>query len=76
MEVEQQVMELNSRVLPTRHPNLLASMANLASTYRNQARCKKVDELEGEAVETSSRSPEGEFRHADHHESSRVDFER
>ena len=35
------------------HPNTLASMANLASTYRNQGRWKEAEKLEVKVMETS-----------------------
>ena len=41
-----QVMETESRVLDTDHPDTLTSMASLASTFRNQDRWKEAEELE------------------------------
>ena len=37
-ELEVEVMEIRKRVLGAEHPDTLTSMANLASTYRNQDR--------------------------------------
>jgi hypothetical protein len=37
------------------HPDTLTSMANLASTYRNQGRWKEAEELEVQVMETSLR---------------------
>ncbi|KAF1807874.1 hypothetical protein P152DRAFT_383950, partial [Eremomyces bilateralis CBS 781.70] len=49
-ELEVQVKETRKRVLGAEHLDTLTSMANLASTYRNQGRWKEAEELE-----TSSR---------------------
>jgi hypothetical protein len=49
------MMETSSRVLGAEHPDTLTSMANLASTYRNQGRWKEAEELEVQVIETSSR---------------------
>ena len=38
-------METSKGVLGQDHPDTLTSMANLASTYRNQARWKEAEEL-------------------------------
>jgi tetratricopeptide (TPR) repeat protein len=54
-ELGVQVMETRSRVLGQEHPSTLTSMANLASTYRNQGRWKEAEELEVQVMETSSR---------------------
>lgn len=50
-----QVIETRKRVLGEEHPSTLASMANLASTYRNQGRWKEAEELLVQVMETSSR---------------------
>ncbi|KAH8708390.1 kinesin light chain [Phaeosphaeriaceae sp. PMI808] len=49
------VMEMRKRVLGDEHPDTLTSMANLASTYRNQGRWKEAEELEVQVIETSAR---------------------
>jgi hypothetical protein len=36
-------MKTSLRVLGQEHPDTLTSMANLASTYRNQERCKEAE---------------------------------
>jgi len=41
--------------LGAEHPDTLTSMANLASTYRNQGRWKEAEELDVQVVEMSSR---------------------
>ncbi|KAF2191620.1 putative kinesin [Zopfia rhizophila CBS 207.26] len=43
------------RVLGSEHPSTLTSMANLASTYRNQGRWKEAEELEVQVMETRKR---------------------
>jgi hypothetical protein len=48
-------METSSRVLGDEHPSTLTSMANLASTYRNQGRWKEAEDLFAQVMETSSR---------------------
>ena len=48
-------METRKRVLGLEHPDTLDSMANLASTYRNQGRWKEAEELFVQVMETSSR---------------------
>jgi tetratricopeptide (TPR) repeat protein len=45
----------SSRVLGQEHPNTLTSMANLASTYRNQGRWKEAEDLEVLVMETMKR---------------------
>jgi Tetratricopeptide repeat len=42
-------------MLGEEHPDTLASMANLASTYRNQGRWKEAKELEVQVIETRKR---------------------
>jgi hypothetical protein len=54
-ELEVKVMETRKRVLGQEHPGTLASMANLASTYRNQGRWKEAEELVVKVMETSSK---------------------
>src|SRR4051812_2272258 len=49
------VMETRKRVLGQEHPSTLTSMANLASTYRNQGRWKEAEELDVKAMETRKR---------------------
>jgi len=43
------------RVLGQEHPDTLSSMANLASTYRNQGRWKEAEGLELQVMETRKR---------------------
>ncbi|KAF2689812.1 hypothetical protein K458DRAFT_458742 [Lentithecium fluviatile CBS 122367] len=43
------------RELGKEHHSTLTSMANLASTYRNQGRWKEAKELEVEVIETRKR---------------------
>jgi hypothetical protein len=50
-----QVIETRKRVLNNRHPNTLSSIANLASTYRNQGRLREAEELEVQVIETRKR---------------------
>jgi tetratricopeptide (TPR) repeat protein len=50
-----QVMETRKRVLGQEHPSTLTSMANLASTYRNQGRWKEAEELFVQVMETRKR---------------------
>ena len=50
-----QVMETRKSVRGEEHPNTLTSMANLASTYRNQGRWKEAEELEVQVMETFKR---------------------
>ena len=45
-------MKLRKRVLGEGHPDTLTSMANLASTYRNEAAAEKLDV---EVLETRKR---------------------
>jgi Tetratricopeptide repeat len=49
------VMETSSRVLGVEHPDTLISIANLASTYRNQGRWKEAEELDVQVMETRKR---------------------
>ena len=50
-----QVSETRKRVLGDEHPSTLTSMANLASTYRNQRRWKEAKQLEAQVLETRKR---------------------
>ncbi|EED12700.1 kinesin, putative [Talaromyces stipitatus ATCC 10500] len=45
----------DKRVLGAEHPDTLTSMANLASTYRNQGRWKEAEELLVQVMETMTR---------------------
>jgi hypothetical protein len=45
-------MEIRKRLLGTDYPNILISIANLASTYRNQGRWKEAKDLDIQAMET------------------------
>jgi tetratricopeptide (TPR) repeat protein len=51
----QQLFKARNRVLGEEHPDMLTSMANLASTYRNQGRWKEAEELFVRVLETSLR---------------------
>jgi tetratricopeptide (TPR) repeat protein len=48
-----QVMERSKTKLGADHPDTLSSMANLASTYRNQGRWEEAEKLEVQVMETS-----------------------
>jgi tetratricopeptide (TPR) repeat protein len=50
-----EVMERHKRVLGQEHPDTPTSMANLASTYRNQGRWKEAEDLEVQVIETRKR---------------------
>ncbi|KAK6592352.1 kinesin light chain [Botrytis cinerea] len=50
-----EVMERDKSVFGQEHPDTLTSMANLASTYRNQGRWKEAEDLEVQVMETSLR---------------------
>jgi hypothetical protein len=50
------MMETRKRVLGEEHPSTLTSIANLASTYKNQGRWKEAEELDMQVMETSSRA--------------------
>ncbi|KAF1809490.1 hypothetical protein P152DRAFT_468342 [Eremomyces bilateralis CBS 781.70] len=50
-----QVFDMEKRVLGAEHPDTLTSLANLASTYRNQGRWKEAEELEIQVMETNAR---------------------
>ena len=51
----QRLYAQNQKVLGLEHPSTLTSMANLASTYRNQGRWKEAEELEVQVMETRKR---------------------
>ena len=55
LELQMKDMETTLRVLGHEHPSTLSSMANLASTYRNQGRCKEAEELFVKVLETRKR---------------------
>ena len=50
-----QVLEIEKRNLGAEHTDTLTSMANLASTYRNQGRWKEAEELQAQELEICSR---------------------
>ncbi|KAI2863719.1 hypothetical protein CBS13152_11227 [Aspergillus niger] len=50
-QLQVQVMETRKIKLGEDHPNTLTSMANLASTYRNQGRWEKAEQLEVQVME-------------------------
>jgi hypothetical protein len=45
-------METSKTVLRAEHPDTLTSMANLASTYRNQGRWGEAEQLDVRVMET------------------------
>ena len=47
-----QVVQTNSSVLGAEHPDTLSSVANLASTYRDQGRWNEAEELQVQVMET------------------------
>jgi hypothetical protein len=49
------MIETSSRVLGAEHPDMLTSMANLASTFWNQGQWKEAEELQVRLVETRKR---------------------
>jgi tetratricopeptide (TPR) repeat protein len=51
----EQLFEMRKRVLGEEHPDTLASMAWLASLYRDQGRRKEAEELFVRVIETSNR---------------------
>ncbi|KAM7193982.1 hypothetical protein V8F33_007488 [Rhypophila sp. PSN 637] len=51
-KLEVQVMETHKTKLGADHPDTLTSMANLASTYRNQGRWDDAEKLEVQVMET------------------------
>ena len=54
-ELELQVVGMRKRVLGAEHPDTLTSMANLASTYRDQGRWKEAEELQAKELKICSR---------------------
>jgi hypothetical protein len=48
-----QVIEISKTKLGEDHPSTLTSMANLASTYRNQGRWEEAEQLFVQVIETS-----------------------
>jgi len=56
-------METTKRVLSDEHPHTLTSMANLASTYRNQGRWNEAKKLEVQVIETRKRVLSDEHPH-------------
>ncbi|KAF4626630.1 hypothetical protein G7Y89_g11531 [Cudoniella acicularis] len=50
-----EVFKTKKRVLGQEHPDTLTSMANLASTYRNQGRWKEAEDLDVLVMETRKR---------------------
>jgi hypothetical protein len=48
-------METSLRLLGAEHPSTLTSMANLASTYRDQGQWKEVEELKVQELEATKR---------------------
>ena len=50
-----EVLEIEKRDLGIEHPSTLTSMANLASTYRNQGRWKEAEELQATELEICSK---------------------
>ncbi|KAL4985444.1 hypothetical protein BDW68DRAFT_144681 [Aspergillus falconensis] len=48
-----ELLEISKAALGAEHPDTLASMANLASTYRNQGRWNEAEKLEVEVLEIS-----------------------
>ena len=50
-----EVMQMRQRVLGVEHPDTLTSIANLASTYRNQGRWKEAEDLDVQVMETSKK---------------------
>ena len=51
--LQTQAVGLRRSLLGTDHPDTLTSMANLASTYRNQGRWEEAEKLEVQVLETS-----------------------
>ncbi|KAN0076607.1 hypothetical protein V8E54_006749 [Elaphomyces granulatus] len=51
-KLEVQVMETRKTVLGPEHPDTLTSMANLASTFRNQGQWTEAEKLEVQVMET------------------------
>ena len=59
-ELQVQAVAMRRRVFGEEHPAMLTSMANLASTYRNQGRWMEAEKLEVQIMEMSSRVLGGE----------------
>ncbi len=53
--INQRLNAHNKKVLGLEHPSTLTSMANLASTYRNQGRWTETEELDVQVIAKSSR---------------------
>jgi hypothetical protein len=51
-EIQVRVMEKRKRLFGAEHPDTLASMGNLASTFQNQGQWKKAEELQVQVMET------------------------
>ncbi|EED13125.1 hypothetical protein TSTA_056240 [Talaromyces stipitatus ATCC 10500] len=51
-ELEVQVIETRKKVLGAEHPDALASMANLAETYRSQGQWNEAEKLEVQVLDT------------------------
>ncbi|KAF1814281.1 HET-domain-containing protein [Eremomyces bilateralis CBS 781.70] len=56
--VYSQIYEIEEKVLGTEHPDTLTSMANLASTYRNQGRWDAAEELETRKTKLGADHPD------------------
>ena len=54
-QLQIQVLETRKRVLGEEHPDMLTSMANLVSTYRNQGWWVEAEQLEVQVSETRKR---------------------
>jgi tetratricopeptide (TPR) repeat protein len=54
-EMNRRALEGYGKALGQEHPSTLSSMANLASTYRNQGRWKEAEELQGQELEICSK---------------------
>jgi len=50
-----QVIESRKRVLGVNHPGTLVSISGLATTYRNQGRWDKAEELDVQLMESRKR---------------------
>jgi hypothetical protein len=44
-------MDMTKKLLSAEHPNTLTSMANLASTYRNQGRWNEAEQLQVQVMD-------------------------
>jgi hypothetical protein len=54
-ELDVQVMETRKSVMGMEHPDTLASMANLASTYRKQGQLEEAEVLYEQVMEIRKR---------------------